>query len=104
VSAADQRLECEWVDIDGRKNVFAAEGRGKEIEDGGEERVAAEFPGMTLAFAAESLGELCSMLAGLAGKNGGAAETVDDAGNRGQGRIGIAFGPLQVARELRAGG
>lgn len=57
---------------------------------------------MTVALVADGFGEMHAMLAGLAGKDGGSSEAVDDARNAGEGLTGVAPRPLQIAGELGA--
>src|SRR6202142_3048111 len=100
--AADEGLKGEGINVDGIENILAAEGGREEVVDLGDEGVAAEFERVALAVAADGFGEVLAVLIGFARQDGGAAESVEHAGDFRQGLIGITLGPLIVARNLGA--
>jgi hypothetical protein len=71
-------LEGERIYLDGIEDVLSSARRREEVIDPGEQHVAAELPGISLAFHAEGLGQMQAVLPGLPGKNGGASEALDN--------------------------
>ena len=71
-------LEGEWIYLDGIENVFSAAERRKEVVDPGQQRIAAELPGISFPLHTERLFQMQAVLAGLPGKNRGASKARDD--------------------------
>ena len=62
-------FEGERIYLDGIEYVFAAAERREKVINPAKQDVATEFPGMSLAFDAEGLRHMQTMLPGLARKN-----------------------------------
>src|SRR5262249_44737988 len=95
-------LKRERIHLDRVKEILPALLAGEEVIDPGQQRVAAEFPGIAAPFKAERFRRMHAMLARLAGKNVRATHSIENAGDFGQHVAGVAVRLLNIPRKLRA--
>src|SRR5438552_2613345 len=79
--AAFHGFEGERVHLYRIEDIFTTECRREEVVNPGEQRVAAEFPGVALAIETDGFSEMRAMLAGLTRQDGRSAEPINDPRN-----------------------